>query len=81
VLNSPAPFPSLPAEDAQFSKSRGVGVFGNHCAETAIPPEVWRYYLLANRPEASDSKFIWTDLAIKNNTELLNNLGNFCHRT
>lgn len=27
-------------EDAQFSKSRGVGVFGNHCEQTNIPPEV-----------------------------------------
>jgi methionyl-tRNA synthetase len=43
--------------------------------------QVWRYYLLANRPESADSKFLWTDLAVKNNTELLNNLGNFCHRT
>mmetsp|Transcript_35423 Transcript_35423/g.67796 ORF Transcript_35423/g.67796 Transcript_35423/m.67796 type:complete len:1001 (-) Transcript_35423:335-3337(-) len=68
-------------EDQQFSKSRGVGVFGNHCRETNIPPEVWRYYLLVNRPESADTKFLWTDLAAKNNSELLNNLGNFSHRT
>jgi methionyl-tRNA synthetase len=66
---------------SQFSKSRGVGVFGNHCKETAVLPEVWRYYLLTNRPESADTKFLWSDLGAKNNNELLANLGNFCHRT
>lgn len=42
--------------------------------------QVWRYYLLANRPEQSDSVFKWTDLAAKTNNELLNNLGNFISR-
>jgi methionyl-tRNA synthetase len=26
-------------------------VFGNQAKDTGIPVEVWRYYLLANRPE------------------------------
>jgi methionyl-tRNA synthetase len=42
---------------------------------------VWRYYLLVNRPEHSDSDFSWEDLALKNNNELLANLGNLVHRT
>lgn len=42
--------------------------------------EVWRFYLLSNRPEASDTDFKWTDLALKNNSELLANLGNFINR-
>ena len=42
---------------------------------------MWRYYLLANRPETSDSAFLWSDLAAKNNNELLANLGNFINRT
>ncbi|KAG6574842.1 Methionine--tRNA ligase, cytoplasmic, partial [Cucurbita argyrosperma subsp. sororia] len=42
--------------------------------------EVWRYYLLANRPEVSDTLFTWADLQAKLNGELLNNLGNFIHR-
>lgn len=29
----------------------GIGVFGNDVKDTNIPPEVWRYYLLTNRPE------------------------------
>lgn len=68
-------------ENGKFSKSRGIGVFGNDAQETGIPPEVWRYYLLLNRPEGSDSAFTWTDLATKNNRELIHNLGNFINRT
>lgn len=68
-------------EEGKFSKSNNVGVFGNDAKDTGIPPEVWRYYLLVNRPEASDASFMWTDLATKNNDELLKNLGNFINRT
>jgi len=35
---------------------------------------------LACRPETSDTLFSWDDMATKNNTELLANLGNFCNR-
>jgi methionyl-tRNA synthetase len=35
----------------KFSKSKGIGVFGNDAKDTNIPVEVWRYYLLNNRPE------------------------------
>lgn len=35
----------------KFSKSKGIGVFGNDAKDTSIPVEVWRYYLLTNRPE------------------------------
>lgn len=68
-------------ETGKFSKSRGVGVFGNDAIETGIPSEVWRYYLLLNRPEGSDSVFTWDDLAVKNNDELINTLGNYINRT
>ena len=43
--------------------------------------QVWRYYLLSNRPETSDADFKWADFVAKNNAELLGNLGNFVHRT
>ena len=36
-------------ESGKFSKSRGVGVFGDSARSTGIPSEVWRYYLLCNR--------------------------------
>ncbi|KAM7459617.1 hypothetical protein LguiA_036611 [Lonicera macranthoides] len=67
-------------EAGKFSKSKGVGVFGNDAKDTNIPVEVWRYYLLTNRPEVSDTLFTWTDLQAKLNSELLNNLGNFINR-
>ncbi|CAK8576971.1 unnamed protein product [Lathyrus sativus] len=67
-------------EAGKFSKSKGIGVFGNDAKDTTIPVEVWRYYLLTNRPEVSDTLFTWSDLQAKLNTELLNNLGNFVNR-
>lgn len=56
-------------------------MFGTDAKDTGIPPEVWRYYLLSNRPELADSTFLWSDFAAKNNDELLKNLGNFINRT
>merc|ERR1712176_1327487 len=67
-------------EDGKFSKSRGVGVFGNDAQSTGIHADVWRYYLLSVRPEQSDAEFRWSDFAARNDNELLKNLGNFCHR-
>ena len=64
----------------KFSKSRNVGVFGDDAMNTGIPSEVWRYYLLINRPENNDTVFMWDDFAAKNNNELLANLGNFSNR-
>lgn len=67
-------------EDGKFSKSRGIGVFGNDAQNSGIPPDVWRFYLASARPEGQDSSFSWADLAARNNSELLNNLGNFVNR-
>ncbi|KAG0780067.1 hypothetical protein G6F22_010288 [Rhizopus arrhizus] len=67
-------------EGGKFSKSRNVGVFGNNAKDTGIPPSVWRYYLLSVRPETSDSMFTWNEFITKNNSELLNNFGNFVNR-
>ncbi|KAJ1941196.1 methionine--tRNA ligase mes1, partial [Linderina pennispora] len=67
-------------ETGKFSKSRGVGVFGNNAQETGVPADVWRYFLLANRPETADTIFTWTDFVARNNNELLANIGNFVNR-
>ncbi|GBF87385.1 methionine-tRNA ligase-like protein [Raphidocelis subcapitata] len=67
-------------EGGKFSKSRGTGVFGNDARDTGLPPEVWRYYLLANRPESADTDFKWSDLQARTNSELLKNLGNLVNR-
>ena len=70
----------LTYEGNKFSKSKQVGVFGSNAKETGIPSEVWRYYLLANRPETGDTDFFWDKFAEKVNSELINNLGNLCNR-
>eukprot|EP01137_Pigoraptor_chileana_P032789 Opistho-2@22748 len=67
-------------EDGKFSKSRGIGVFGNDVMSTGIPSDIWRFYLLSVRPETQDSAFAWSDFVSRNNSELLNNLGNFVNR-
>ena len=48
-------------EGGKFSKSRNLGVFGTQAQQTGVPASVWRYYLLANRPESADSMFSWAD--------------------
>lgn len=80
MLNHLSTTEYLNYENGKFSKSRGVGVFGDGAKETGIPPSVWRYYLLANRPETSDSQFEWKTFISANNSELLANLGNFVNR-
>ncbi|KAG7193189.1 methionine--tRNA ligase mes1 [Scheffersomyces spartinae] len=70
----------LQYEGGKFSKSRGVGVFGNSAKDTGVPASVWRYYLASVRPETSDSHFSWDEFVTKNNSELLANLGNFVNR-
>lgn len=67
-------------ENGKFSKSRGVGVFGDTAKETGIPPSVWRYYLISNRPETADTQFEWKSFILANNSELLSNFGNFVNR-
>ncbi|MBA7489882.1 Methionine--tRNA ligase [subsurface metagenome] len=67
-------------ENGKFSKSRGIGVFGNNARDTGVAPDVWRYFLLKNRPESSDTQFEWRSFIDSNNSELLANLGNFVNR-
>lgn len=67
-------------QDGKFSKSRGIGVFGNDAADTGASASVWRYYLLSSRPETGDARFDWTSFMFKNNSELLANLGNLVNR-
>jgi methionyl-tRNA synthetase len=80
MLNHLSTTEYLNYESGKFSKSRGVGVFGNTAKETGIPPSVWRYFLLANRPETGDTQFEWKAFIAANNSELLANLGNFVNR-
>ncbi len=68
-------------EGGKFSKSKGIGVFGNDVIETGIPSDVWRFYIYYNRPEKSDALFTWKDFQEKVNSELIGNLGNLVNRT
>lgn len=43
---------------------RVAGVFGDDAKSTGIPTDVWRYYLLSNRPEIQDTDFRWADLQV-----------------
>ncbi|KAJ3047254.1 hypothetical protein HK097_011704, partial [Rhizophlyctis rosea] len=70
----------LQYEGEKFSKSRNVGVFGINARDSGISADVFRYYLLSNRPESSDSNFTWDAFAACNNNELLANIGNFVNR-
>ncbi|KAK3899506.1 tRNA synthetases class I (M)-domain-containing protein [Staphylotrichum tortipilum] len=67
-------------EGGKFSKSKGVGVFGNNARDTGVDADIWRYYLLSRRPETSDSEFKWEEFLDANNNDLLKNLGNLCQR-
>ena len=64
----------------KFSKTRGIGVFGDDIMELTYPPDFWRFYLLYIRPEVSDSCFNWTDFANCINGNLINNFGNLVNR-
>lgn len=68
-------------ENGKFSKSKGVGVFGNDAKESGIPADAWRFYIFYNRPEKSDTQFTWKDFQEKYNSELIGNLGNLVNRT
>ncbi|RJQ16983.1 methionine--tRNA ligase [Candidatus Woesearchaeota archaeon] len=68
-------------ESGKFSKSLNQGVFCDDAKNTGIPADVWRYYLLMNRPEESDALFTWDGFLEKTNNELVANLGNLVNRT
>ena len=68
-------------ESGKFSKSKGIGVFGNDCQDTGIPADVWRFYIFYNRPETSDAVFTWDDFQEQVNGQLIGNLGNLVNRT
>ncbi|KAI1819959.1 methionyl-tRNA synthetase [Xylaria intraflava] len=70
----------LTYEGGKFSKSRGVGVFGDSAQKTGIPSDVWRFFLLYHRPETGDSEFTWDSFISSNNNLLLKNLGSFISR-
>jgi methionyl-tRNA synthetase len=66
-------------ENQKFSKSRGVGIYIDEALQLA-PLDYWRFNLLYNRPESSDTSFLWSEF--ENTIKILNDtIGNFVHRT
>ncbi len=63
----------------QFSKTRGIGIYGDQ-ALTLLPGSYWRFYLLLFRPEQRDIDFSWEDLDKAINGVLVNNIANLIHR-
>ncbi|MCL2520670.1 MAG: methionine--tRNA ligase [Spirochaetaceae bacterium] len=68
-------------EDKKFSKTDGIGIFGDDCQATGIPADVWRFYVYYNRPESHDTIFTWQDFKEKVNSELIGNFSNLVNRT
>lgn len=64
---------------SKFSTSQKLGVF-THDALEILPPDYWRYYLLARSPENSDSSFTWEDFQAVVNKDLVGVIGNAVNR-
>ena len=63
----------------KFSTSQKRGVFMDSALEI-LPADYWRYYLMANAPESSDSNFTWEHFQGVINKDLADVLGNFVNR-
>jgi methionyl-tRNA synthetase len=64
----------------KFSTSQNRGVFMDSALEI-LPADCWRWYLVANSPEGSDTAFTWDQLTAAVNRDLADVLGNFVNRT
>jgi methionyl-tRNA synthetase len=67
-------------EESKFSKSQGIGVNGDEAKDTGIEADLFRYYLLRNRPEKNDTQFLWIDFMEKVNGEIIGNYANLVNR-
>ncbi|MCT4557896.1 MAG: methionine--tRNA ligase [Pelagimonas sp.] len=72
-------FNYLNYDGGQFSTSRGRGVFMDQALEI-LPSDYWRWWLLSNVPESSDSEFTWDSFQQGVNKDLADVLGNFASR-
>lgn len=63
----------------KFSTSQKRGVFMDQALDI-LPADYWRYYLMANIPEGSDSSFTWDQFVVAINKDLADVLGNFVNR-
>ena len=66
-------------DGARFSKSLGVGLYCDDALEV-MDAELWRFYLLYNRPEGRDVNFSWEELEKAVNGVLIANVANLVNR-
>jgi|SaaInlStandDraft_6_1057023.scaffolds.fasta_scaffold03734_2 methionyl-tRNA synthetase len=68
----------------KFSKSDGVGIFGDQVMQMSklldIDEDYWRYYLIKLRPENSDSVFTFSGFCDVIKGELAQKMGNLINR-
>ncbi|MEO0484277.1 MAG: methionine--tRNA ligase [Pseudomonadota bacterium] len=72
-------FNYLNYEGGQFSTSQGRGVFQDQALDI-LPADYWRWWLLSNAPETSDTEFTWERFQEGVNKDLADVLGNFVSR-
>ncbi|SFC11639.1 methionine--tRNA ligase [Tropicimonas isoalkanivorans] len=72
-------FNYLNYDGGQFSTSQGRGVFQDDALDL-LPADYWRWWLLSNAPETSDSEFTWEKFQTGVNKDLADVLGNFVSR-
>ncbi len=72
-------FSYLTYEGGKFSKSENRGVFAGD-AVSEMPADYWRYFLMSNVPESSDSSFTFDLFSGVVNKDLNGVLGNFVSR-
>ncbi|MDT8345260.1 MAG: methionine--tRNA ligase [Thermohalobaculum sp.] len=69
----------LTYDGGKFSTSQGRGVFMDQALDI-LPSDYWRWWLLSNAPEGSDSDFTWESFQTGVNKDLADVLGNFVSR-
>jgi methionyl-tRNA synthetase len=62
-----------------FSKTRGVGLYCDDALEV-MDPQLWRFFLLYNRPEERDVNFSWSELQKAVNGVFISNVANLVNR-
>lgn len=74
----------LDYQGKKFSKSRGVGIFGDDVVKISerleIDEDYWRYYLMRIRPETGDASFNWEEFYHLTRSDLSYKIGNLMNR-
>jgi methionyl-tRNA synthetase len=69
----------LTYEGGKFSTSEGRGIFTDAALEE-LPADLWRWWLVSNAPESSDTNFDFHRFAADVNADLADSFGNLANR-